>query len=212
MIGVSKIKLDTPILFAVGYLITLSLGLVTSFFLSLHDLKNLFYDADFISAQFHYFIAIIILFAVFGAFYSCSKKIIKVYYSEILGQIHFWTFFIGVHLTFFPTFFIGIGNLKRKNLNVSWEIIDIFNYTSLIGFYFLLISFFIFLVVLVEAVIRNRIKKYSISNLTLLNMEGHRTKLDFVVSAFFYFYFIVYFLISIVNKTYWVLLIYCTMK
>jgi cytochrome c oxidase subunit 1 len=78
-------------------------GIITSFVLFLHDMQNLFYDIDYITAQFHYIIAV---FAVFSGFYTCFKKITGFCYSEVLGQVHFWSFFLGVNLTFFPTFFL----------------------------------------------------------------------------------------------------------
>lgn len=54
------------------------------------------------------------VFAIFGGFYFWIGKIIGLQYPEILGQIHFWTFFIGVNLTFFPMHFLGISGMPRR--------------------------------------------------------------------------------------------------
>jgi cytochrome c oxidase subunit 1 len=40
------------------------------------------------------------VFALFAAFYYWIGKITGKQYNELLGQIHFWTMFLGVNITF----------------------------------------------------------------------------------------------------------------
>ena len=54
------------------------------------------------------------VFALFGAFYFWTPKIIGKTFNENLGRIHFWTLFIGVNLTFFPQHFLGLGGMPRR--------------------------------------------------------------------------------------------------
>ena len=35
-------------------------------------------------------------------------------YNEQLSRIHFWTFLIGVNLTFFPQYFLGLAGIPRR--------------------------------------------------------------------------------------------------
>lgn len=55
--------------------------------------------------------------AVFGIFvgvYMWMEKLFGVRYNEVLGQIHFWTFFLGVNITFFPMHFLGLAGMPRR--------------------------------------------------------------------------------------------------
>jgi len=49
-----------------------------------------------------------------GGVYFWFDKLTGVKYSEILGKIHFWGFFVGVNLTFFPMHFLGVAGMPRR--------------------------------------------------------------------------------------------------
>ncbi len=45
----------------------------------------------------------------------CSRpKMSGKMYSEILGQLHFWVFFVGVNVLFFPMHFLGLQGMPRR--------------------------------------------------------------------------------------------------
>ena len=54
------------------------------------------------------------VFSMLAGIYFWFTKIIGVDYPEVLGQIHFWTFFVGVNLTFFPMHFLGLSGMPRR--------------------------------------------------------------------------------------------------
>jgi cytochrome c oxidase subunit 1 len=54
------------------------------------------------------------VFAIFAGFYYWLEKMFNVKYNEVLGQIHFWSFFLGVNITFFPMHFLGLSGMPRR--------------------------------------------------------------------------------------------------
>jgi cytochrome c oxidase subunit I+III len=54
------------------------------------------------------------VFPLFGAFYFWWPKVAGRMLSERLGRWHFWLFFIGVNLTFFPMHQLGLAGMPRR--------------------------------------------------------------------------------------------------
>jgi hypothetical protein len=52
------------------------------------------------------------VFSIFAGFYYWGPKILGKMYNETLGQIHFWTLFIGVNTTFMPQHFLGLAGMQ----------------------------------------------------------------------------------------------------
>lgn len=72
----------------------------------------------YVVGHFHYVLSMGAVFGMLAAFYYWVPKIIGKSYSSVLGKIHFWTFFIGVNLTFFPMHFLGLsGKLYIQYFN-----------------------------------------------------------------------------------------------
>ena len=87
------------------------------------------------------------VFALFAAYYYWSPKILGYRYNEVLAQIHFWTTFIGVNLTFFPMHFLGLSGMPRRipdyaDAFYSWNSISSF------GSFINLFSTFLFLYII----------------------------------------------------------------
>jgi heme/copper-type cytochrome/quinol oxidase subunit 1 len=60
------------------------------------------------------------IFSIFGGVYYWFYKITGVRYSEFLSKLHFWSFFIGVNLTFFPNAFFRCCRNAEKDTWLPW--------------------------------------------------------------------------------------------
>ena len=109
-----SISFKTPMLFVFGFLFLFTVGGVTGVALSNSGINAVLHDTYYVVAHFHYVLSMGVVFAIFSGWYYWIEKITGKTYSELLGQIHFWLFFFGVNLTFFPMHFLGLSGMPRR--------------------------------------------------------------------------------------------------
>jgi cytochrome c oxidase subunit 1 len=109
-----QITYESPMLFAVGFLLTFVLGGVTGVILGAPALDWHLSDTYFVVAHFHYVLFGTIVFATFAGIYFWFPKMTGRMMDERLGKFHFWATFIGFHLTFAVQHWLGNEGMTRR--------------------------------------------------------------------------------------------------
>ncbi|EAR24049.1 cytochrome C oxidase subunit I [marine actinobacterium PHSC20C1] len=141
-----SITFETPMLWALGFLVTFTFGGLTGVILASPPLDFHVSDTYFVVAHFHYVVFGTVVFAMFSGFYFWWPKWTGKMLNERLGKIHFWLLFIGFHTTFLIQHWAGVVALPRRYRTyleedgVTWM-----NQVSTIGAFVLAISMIPFL-------------------------------------------------------------------
>jgi cytochrome c oxidase subunit 1 len=109
-----SLTFETPMLWAIGFLITFLFGGLTGIILSSPALDFQLSDSYFVVAHFHYVVFGTVVFAMFGGFYFWWPKLTGRMLDERLGKIHFWMLFIGFHTTFLIQHWLGVIGMPRR--------------------------------------------------------------------------------------------------
>ena len=129
------LHLDTPMLFALGFLTMFTCGGISGVMLAMIPLTIHVSDTYFIVAHIHYVLFGGSLFTIFAGVYYWFPKMTGRMYDERLGRLHFWLTFIFFNLTFGPMHIIGVQGMPRR----------VYDYADKFATWNLVISIFAFI-------------------------------------------------------------------
>ena len=121
-----KLRLASPMLFALGFLGMFLIGGLTGIMLAAAPVDWQVTDSYFVVAHFHYVLFGGTLFATLAGLYYWFPKMFGRMLSERLARWHFWLLLLGFNLTFGPMHVAGLAGMPRRIYTYQpgrgWEI------------------------------------------------------------------------------------------
>ncbi|NRB16059.1 MAG: cytochrome c oxidase subunit I [Rhodobacteraceae bacterium] len=148
-----SIEFKAPMMFAFGFLFLFTVGGVTGVVLSQAAVDRAYHDTYYVVAHFHYVMSLGAVFAIFAGVYFYFGKMTGRQYSEKFAHLHFWMFFIGANVTFFPQHFLGRQGMPRRYIDYP-EAFAYWNYVSSMGAFLSFASFLLFFGIVFHALLR----------------------------------------------------------
>lgn len=136
-----SIRLDSPMLWSVGFLTTFLFGGLTGVILASPPLDFHVSDTYFVVAHFHYVLFGTVVFAMFAGFCFWWPKLFGYFLDETLARLHLWLVFVGFHTTFLVQHWLGIKGMQRRIADfMPGEGFTFLNQVSTVGAFLLGVS------------------------------------------------------------------------
>ncbi|TRY33287.1 cytochrome c oxidase subunit I [Aliiglaciecola sp. M165] len=109
-----NIKLNVPMLFALGFVSTFTIGGLTGLFLGNVVVDLPLSDTYFVVAHFHMVMGVSPILVVFGGIYHWYPKMFGRMLNDTMGKFHFWGTFLGTYAIYFPMHYLGVLGVPRR--------------------------------------------------------------------------------------------------
>ncbi|MEM6256962.1 MAG: cbb3-type cytochrome c oxidase subunit I [Planctomycetota bacterium] len=139
-----RIRLDTPMLYAMGFIWLFTIGGLTGLPLAALSTDIYMHDTYFVVAHFHYVMVGSTLFAFLGGMYYWFPKMFGRMYDETMGKWAWAVTFIGFNVTFFIQFIAGTQGMPRRYATYLDQY-TVYHWVSTMGSYILTIGLFMIL-------------------------------------------------------------------
>jgi len=119
------LHLDTPMLFALGFLTMFTLGGISGVALAMVPFDIHVTDTYFIVAHIHYVLFGGSLMTIYAGVYYWFPKMTGRMFDERLGKYHFWSTFLFFNLTFAPMHILGLQGMPRRVADYAAKFADL---------------------------------------------------------------------------------------
>ena len=109
-----RIRFGTPILWAIGFIVTFVIGGMTGVLLAVPPADFVLHNSLFLVAHFHNVIIGGVLFGAFAGYTYWFPKAFGFKLHEGLGKSAFWCWFIGFYVAFMPLYYLGLLGMTRR--------------------------------------------------------------------------------------------------
>ena len=148
-----SIDLKTPLLFSVGFVALFIVGGLSGVSHAVAPSDAQQQDTYYIVAHLHYVLFGGSMMGLFAGIYYWFPKMTGRFLNEFWGKVHFWLFFLGMNITFFPMHFAGLNGMPRRIYTYSSEFgWDLMNLISSAGYIVLFAGAVLFLVIFIQSV------------------------------------------------------------
>jgi len=109
-----RIVYDTPVLWAVGFMVTFVIGGMTGVLLAVPPADFVLHNSLFLVAHFHNVVIGGVLFGAFAGYTYWFPKVFGFKLHEGLGKKAFWLWITGFYVAFMPLYVLGLMGMTRR--------------------------------------------------------------------------------------------------
>jgi cytochrome c oxidase subunit 1 len=129
-----KLRFDTPMLFALGFISLFLIGGLDGAFLAVVPFDFHVQDTYWVVSHLHYVLVAGSVFGIFAGLYYWFPKMTGRMLDEGLGKFQWLLLFVGTNLAFFPQHLLGLDGMIRRIVdyadNPGWTAL---NFSSTVG-------------------------------------------------------------------------------